>query len=456
MSRYLILLFLLFMSTLLIGQNLYYVNASGNVIVLDTEEKKLRYVLNKEFSRLITGNTFSGLGNYATISTEDKTLEASINILRDKNVWDFNISGGSMDGITSLFTDDEFNEGISIGFAYHRIIGKPTISFNAAETQNIERKIVEIRAKKLVDIAKANAFEYRIGKEITKKNNEIARINAQITANPVPIPAILQNLNAQKAFLHAELLKLQNELQDYRANLSSIKGQIKHESIKAEKEAISKLEKVVAKDFSVTWFTVGAEMSYQSFDLFDQTRPLDERIFSEEDLVPSFQASISHYTNKDLLNPGRVGAKHVKFYSLGVMLKADNNGSRLESKDIVTEENIDTGETLTSTETVLTGIFENDIFSAEVFGDFYQFIGAGNDLGIHLRGILTLGEFKPISSIRFGALFPFKNTKDQSSFLNLELFFEINDFFNNTPENSMLNKNIIGVQATVPFNFKIF
>lgn len=66
---------------------LSFLDRKGNLVKFNSPEAQLKYVLNNEFGKLITGNSISGLGNYAAVSTSDNTLSAGFNIVREKDTY---------------------------------------------------------------------------------------------------------------------------------------------------------------------------------------------------------------------------------------------------------------------------------------------------------------------------------------------------------------------------------
>src|SRR5882757_6294401 len=79
------------------------VTLRGDTIDFEDADQQLKYILSNEFARIVTGNTFAGLGNYAAISTADNTLSGAANLVLKKSVLGIKVGGGLTDGISTLF-----------------------------------------------------------------------------------------------------------------------------------------------------------------------------------------------------------------------------------------------------------------------------------------------------------------------------------------------------------------
>ena len=530
------------------NEGFYYLD-NGEIQSLTTLEAKLKFVLNNEFSRLISGGTINGIGNYASFNTSNNTLAASLNLVGEHGIFDINLSGGASDGVSNLFTNDTFNPKISISAAYHFLVGDKKIELNYADVQIMERKYTELISKKELDLANVEAYKYSMNKALVAKKNALAAIEKQL--NPIPptqdqiaiyekqirlldgeiksikskkiyydnnLQSILQKLRetrddpsnsdifknekfivdslealayeykfnenikiknaerkklqdllttnqqdinieaykAQHKLIQKEIKQLEDKIADYDVNLPTIKGLIRNKIDDEVTDNIKKANDIKATDISLSWFTLGGGLKYEEFTLFDETRAIDNQVYNQTDQVPSIFAAFSHYEHGDRQNSTLIDAKRVHFFTAGFNLKIDNNGGALKSRELKTTDSLSPGRTLIKSQDVLIGDFDKNSLSSQIYGDFYKFVGTKNNVGFHVRGTLDLGEFKPVTSMRFGFLFPLMDKDKKGSFLNLELFFGLNDIFEEAEDESFFNRNVLGIQATVPFNFKIF
>lgn len=525
-----------------VAQDSTITNSSGKTIDFRNADVQLKYILNNEFARLITGNTFAGLGNYAAVSTTDKTLSASINIVREKWVINIKGSGGATEGIVTLFQNTKMNTDVTMGVSFHRLVGKRSISINTLNISKINDVTRQLQEKFNSDSLKVKTFDYEYDKQMKAKLKEIEGINELIKANardedkariysrqrdvvvneladlksqkekhrtnlssiiaalratrpfdPVKFTAdslaalafefsfdkkikakeaelkevddVLQNntYDAEKAkryaqnltLLQRDILLLDRDLEKYRTSHSKVIGELRYDMEIAKIKNWAQVDAIKADDISLKWVTFGGEGTQNTFKLFDKTRPEAERIDDKSDFTPSFLFAFSGYSNIPLKRGSKPGARHVKFYSLGAKGKFGNNISSLALKEITTTDSISPAQTLTKKESVYVGDFVSSELSVTVFGDYYQFLGNRDNVGYHVRGTVDVGPFKPVTSLRAGLLFPFIKADDKGSFVNLEFFIGLNDIFKNSKDESALRRNVVGIQGTVPLNFKI-
>lgn len=531
--------------------NKYYLDNQDNLIKLNSLDQKLKFVLNNEFSKLVTGNSSSGLGNYASFSTVENTFSASLNFIKKNGIFDINISGETSEGITNVFSGGNFNTGININAVYHCYIGKPIIEFDQSIISKIELRHYELSKKKVLEKEKIKAKLFALNNKLKEKNEELIKIKKLIVDNSlnselyknnqlkklILIQEIKNNLikikyyeseanlkvlinvlrkkrddpnnkdpfkeqqfkvDSLKVFNYKftyntaikskqeQLLKIETYLrnvnnnsihQTYKSQLELIKKEISiiNDEIKVYQNVpstlvgisglliqeeintnLKKINEVKAKNINITWFTFGGGIGYDSYDLFDETRTFDKQIFSKEDVTPSFSFAISKYTNQSLFKSKKIGARKASFLSFGIDVKLGNNIiSDFTAKEVVTSQEINTMRTLVTKKEVLLGTFKDNIVAAQLYLDYYKFLGNKDNIGIHLKGIKNISDLNSTSAFRIGALIPFVNKDDKSSFLNLEVFYSINDIFKTSASDSPLRKNILGIQTTLPFNFKI-
>jgi hypothetical protein len=149
-------------------------------------------------------------------------------------------------------------------------------------------------------------------------------------------------------------------------------------------------------------------------------------------------------------------ARHIKFYSAGLKGKVGNNIAALQTVEVTTTEVVSPNQTLVTKKSAYVGEFDKNEFSIGFFADYYQFTGTRDNVGFHLRGTVDAGTgFKPVTSFRGGFVFPFTKADDKGSFVNLELFFGVNDIFDRAESGSLYDQSVAGIQATFPLSFKI-
>lgn len=222
--------------------------------------------------------------------------------------------------------------------------------------------------------------------------------------------------------------------------------------IKFQKDSIALFKK---NDYEVeytdlTWLSLGYGFKNDAFKLFDETQPTGGQISKESYTSQELNFGISRYRSN-------VPGKNSFFWTFGFTYKHTTNLGDLDTRQILDTQIISTNPLRESIkkQDVFIGMLEKGISTLNTFFDYYAFLGDQNTVALHVNPKTLYAEGqKPISSVHFGVLLPFKKSKDQSSLINIEVFYRLNDVFNIAEsERSLLARNTIGVQAQFPLNF---
>lgn len=451
-----------------------------------SEKEVDRFKLKREFANIATGNTFSTIGNFASVSTKSETLSASLILISDNgNVWGIELSGGATQGVATLFDDGDLNTNVSIGGSYNILLrkSKNAIVTNstsedalkleiAAENREYQKKLLDHLEGKYskdldLDISRLNSLI----KQLENDNNELEKTKAKAMADRWE----KSKLDSLHLLILANTYKIDEAnslLQRLIARKSAVVPINQYEIINAlEAEHYSKVKALKTKIYelkpdavSFSWISAGMKFKNNSFKLFDAETDLDKQISSEEYNSFSFTLSYNHLSNVRILdnrgsgqiNANRVENKTKEYISMGVRFDYTDNLSSLQQVEISDTEVMDTdsGRTKTVKQNAFAGEYEKDLDNLTLFVDYYNFLSTNDKVAIHLSpSVLMREKFKPVSGIQVGMLLPFKNKDKQNTFLNLEFFYKMKDIFNTSEsDNSLLNRNSIGVQASFPFN----
>ncbi len=511
--------------------------------ILKSDASFFKYMMNNEFSRLVTGNSFTGIGQYATISTENDNLSAALNFITNSGVFDLEIKGGSSEGITTLINQTSLNTSIGAELAYHINLSKKgqedfitieiddlrriedteenlkqeyrieAFKLNSKEASllselkkneqklkeknqeklltedevgfkrnllltelellqekreyysgrdNIQNELRKLRAKRdkigntdvfkaktfLLDSIKLFGLRKEIEAQIAGKNLELASFESFSTANNQIL------IDKEIDLIEEEISSIKKKIDFHKRYANRLKNQLRNDYVEKIKENRKKVFDIKAADVQLTWLTLGVGGNNNSYDFFDSSRPLQDQFFKNEDLTWSFMFAYSSYKNVSGKALG-IGNRNVRFKSFGIKGNIANNINDIGKIEVVTIEELSTTREVLERKEAFQGSFEDNIFTGLIFYDAYRFVGNKDNVGLHFRSTFQFGEIRPVSSLRFGVVLPFQSIEKKGSFLNLELFAGLNDIFNSNGEESIFDRNIIGVQATVPFNFKI-
>jgi len=455
---------------------------SVDISLVDLKKKKSR--LSREFANIATENTFSAPGNYAAISTADNTLSASLFFLVDNDdVINIKVSSGATQGLATIFDEGELNSNVSIEGSYNFMLRKANnaIAINSTAEDAIRLAIENENRKfqkKMLALLKddyLNGIEKDI--ESTKEANAVLMVKkVQADENVLILKQQLTDKEEiEEAINQREAIVGQiEELDSLISQLSSRKlkvDRIKYNELvnvyvlekdAKEAELKDKISKLRPDAVSFSWISMTYKVTNNRFTLFDETLPLNQQLDDTDYTTHSLFVHYSHMSNAKAVK--RKGGKIIEFndkkreyISLGLKLDYTNNLNALEQVEIIDTQIIDDtmGRTKVEKQNAFVGDYEEDLSNLSTFVDYYNFIATDEAFAIHLNPVLLIREkFKPVTSFHFGILLPFKDKSKQTTTLNLEVFYRIKDLFNTTEnENALLNRNIIGIQASFPIKF---
>ncbi len=434
-----------------------------------SSRKEFRQILNLQFSKLVTGNTFSNIGNYASIKTTDKSLSLSASILnKNGNVLSLEASGGATEGVSAFFNNGDLNTNISGELTYHILINP--FSNNTIKRNSLERDKLRDELQKAGDTYRAEtiAIEHKkelldlktkIDKAITKQNaikDSIKAVSTRIKTSPI------EKLTFKRDSLLYEIDKIELDLglldrqkkkiESDKYYFETAQEKVEQKYDKAIDENNEKVINQMIEGISLYWISMGYGIRNDGFKLFDPSLDFTDQVQNEEALAHQFNIALSYYgwesfSNKDI------------YWSVGVSYQLGNNLNSLSNLKVKDFEDVSSNPNRESfsEQSVFAGDFEDNLNELKVFFDFYRFFRTSrkNSFAFHLNpSLLTRENTKPLTSLRTGIVIPFTKTDDATSFLNLEIFYDFNDLFNTSDnDDSLLSSNIIGLAATFPINF---
>jgi hypothetical protein len=199
-----------------------------------------------------------------------------------------------------------------------------------------------------------------------------------------------------------------------------------------------------------SWFSIGYGVRNDKFKYFDSSLELSKQVMDTTYTSHNIRFAYSHYDWSS-------ARKTDTYYSFGFNLGVTSDLSRLskrEIKDIRTVSEDPLREAI-ATQSVFEGDYKEDVKELTTFMDYYLFYGQRRTVAIHLNPkVVITDNRKPASSFKFGVLVPFQKSDDQTSIINLEVFYQLNDVFNTLEsKKSLLGRNAIGLSATFPITF---
>ena len=320
---------------------------------------------------------------------------------------------------------------------------------NAISSQEYKRLYLKTEQEKI------NKYPLLWNDSLEKKKGELKILKQKIKANRFD-PSTIEDLQKENENL-LQAAKIEVAAAESALTYFSKYGKInKNDEIEKKKRAaLDKFSKIKPIKVKMGWISISGNLEGSSFSLFDPELELSEQIKKEEDLIPSLSASYTYYVNRE--GRGHVGllGRRIKFFSIGFKVKYGNNLNNISQIEILTSDSLGPTRTKIKTQKVFMGDLKTEIPTGQVFADYYQFVGGTNNLGIHLRGTVDLGPHLPVTSLRAGVLVAALKRDDLQSVANFEIFYGLNNIFQQGQEDNLLSRNVFGIQTTFPFNFKL-
>lgn len=359
---------------------------------------KVREIVRNQFSTLL-GSSNGNIGSYASIVDQNGTLNLSTSFIHNKNIINVDVKGNSSDGISAIFTNSRLNTGFSLGVQYHLLSPKWDVSISGLKYNKYLNSLNKIE----------NNFKQR-REEI---NND-------------------QNLGT--------LEKIEKN----------------NENINNREKAISENDKLLSDNvlgFSLNWFTIGYKVKHNSFNLFDGQQSFDSQAKRENYVSHAVEGKFSWYHWKPL------NSFETFFISTGLNFGISNNIADLGTVEITDTSTSTSGNVTRTAESkynVFVGEYVEDIKETNAFFDGYWFPFYANKGAVHLNSNTQFSkEQKPIWSLTVGYLIPFKKKSEESSVVNIELFYQFRDLSNTLDVDlGAFERNIVGIRTSLPFNIK--
>jgi hypothetical protein len=412
-------------------------------------KREVQTLINKQFTNLITGQSSSSIGNFASVDTKDSKLSFAGSLISEKaNVLTVKASGGISDGFFSVFNNSQLNTNIELDFRYNIFINKHnSISFENSSYQkykNDKKKISEDSAKKKLAID----FELKkmeLEQSKVKYIKTIEKINKKLDDKAFATPFSEDSLRYEFAKSSLELKLLEETILPSRVqqtlNLNNeLSDQVNKNDINLD-----------IRGFSLQWISFGYNVRKNSFKFLDSTLVYKNQVSSK-----SF---ISHELNVQYTSY-KWNANYLKtsYFGIGLAYNILDNFNDLTPIEIVESNKFTNNQTTRTTSkkyNAYTGEYIENNNSVRLYADYYQFFLRKNPIALHIYPEVNFYKKSTITNLGVGILFPFKDVKaENKSKVNIELYYNILDIFNNANSNiPLLKRNDIGLRFSFPVKF---
>lgn len=443
--------------TLVVGQN---VSSSDS-----NKVQEFKNIVRTEFSRIVTGNGLSSIGNYLGLSSDSKTLTVGISKINKNSIWTGEFGGGANDGVLKVFNKGSINSNIVGELKYHFFLKLRKASRDAKNSIDRETKRIELfksYAKDTFEIFSKIEY-YRLKKAISTieqkiKDGENSIKQLQGLIDSTSDTLVKNRLVNDRDLKKAELLLDKRDFEASIRKLVEIDKNFEKYFANALNERTFKYLQDLAEinkvndqllGFDVSWFTVGIRAKKDRFNLYYSGHPPDYQIRDTSFLSQRATFSFSRYYKSSS------SAEKSVYYSLGVTVDYTSNLSTLDKINIEESQAIAGTNDRRIIKDIIAyvGDYKETIYDFSVYLDYLTFQGiAGQSIGLRFNPSLNYNSLinKPISNLSVGIVFPFIEKAKQTSRANLELFYfrqDIADYLKRSTKESF-----VGVRATFPIS----
>lgn len=453
----------------------------------------LNRLVNSKFNSLVTGNvTGTEVSNYASFEPLNGSFvfKGSVPLSKKSEQAKFSYLSLRLEGdlisgsYASLFTNTVLNTNSLIDGQLHFRLGNASgLKYLGIEEAIMKqrKKFLENELDKKLQMAKQD-WEKELNTRIDVLKLKSAATTTKISASNELQKERISQLkieqgkispdNAVIKKMSEEILALKKEEEEAIASLKLLQVQTDslvnvHNNpddtyfIKSSNDAIEEYDKKIEtleKEAPITaikfgWLTLSAGGSKKNYYTFYDSLSFANQLTKRELSTFRFGLSWNFYSEKSF-------PKRVTYLNIGFLNYRDNNLKFLSTQSVLQEKTIkntggDTVRKVSKTYNAYTDqITENTIWN--FFANVY-FIHSSKTTAFHLfPSVDWYDSKKVISNIGLGYVVSFKNKKKEEPMINAEGYVKFVDLFNKLEGKPFFwNRNEIGVNFTLPFNFFI-
>lgn len=433
------------------------------------------YLVNREFSKLVTGQSTIGVGTYASLDVQktEATFSPSIGF-KNGNILNFTFKGGATDGVSSVFNYSKLNTNLSFELQYNTLGKKfQTIYFDSETLRNYKADSTKICTEynrtilELECLSQLNTFYVEIeklNKVIKESQSEIDNLNTALkSTNDETIIALI---SARINFIDCQKKIYLENLKLYNTKIAEYHNDATHEEEKTDKmykmlslnnKKAKNLEDLRSKleitGVAMYWFSFSYKIRNDAFKLLDPTETFADQVKKKDYISHEFksQFTLYHHTTSKL----------VKTLYLAAALTYKYKSNYLDLSKLTVTDTQTVGSSGTAVREISNnyiayqGDYKTGVNQVDMDIDFYCLFFNKNLIGIHVFPNSQFKEdLKPSHNLGIGIVLPFKDKTKEASIINAELYYNILNVFNSEDSNkSLLERNDIGFRFTFPFNF---
>lgn len=407
-------------------------------------------VLNQQFSNLVTGQSSTSIGNFASVTPTDARIDFAGNFITSKgSVFTMKASGKATDGLVAVFENSKLNTDVSLDFKYHVLsLHRRSLSINRDSGLLYEQKLegakYDFRSERLKITYGRSLLGLEKKRETVQK--ELDSLNALLSA---------ANQQKDAATLLYEI-SVREHLCDSVAFATVLQASTLTQLRNLHAVTIAKVEKLASftvRGFEMNWWSFGYKVSNRKFKLFYPAATFEAQIVDSSFVSHEASVQWSYYK-------WRSQGFKTFFTSIGLTLGYDDNFSSLDKREV--SETVNYGPT-SGTRSVnkkfdaYEGDYEKKLVSLNIYSDNYFFLFNENKAALHFNPewVIKKNE-KPKANCFTGLLLSFKKKDEETTWLNAEIYYQFQDMFKASESDyKLFERNAIGLRFAFPIQFKI-
>ncbi|WP_116106290.1 hypothetical protein [Lewinella sp. IMCC34191] len=242
------------------------------------------------------------------------------------------------------------------------------------------------------------------------------------------------------------------KLADYReGNLLTVKN---NEYDDKRRAILDRFNQVRIHHTDLAWFSVGGSLANESYNLLaNGTKENAPAVTTQVDLIPTANIALSRYVNRPKDRTDLQNDREVSFITIGAELSYGNNIKDLPLATIQSVDSLGGNRFVSSSQQAYVGEFKTDVLTAEIAFDYYRMAFGSNSAGFHVQSTLNLGPFRPVTSLRGGIVLSATKAGTKTTLANIEIFYGLRDILRTGEKETLLTRNVFGIQTTLPFTF---
>ena len=426
------------------------------LIAYSEDSLLFRKLINEQFSSLITGQSETSIGTYASYDYADDEASLSFSKIGKKgHVFELILKGDASETLLPIFNEADFNENLSVELDLNLLgCGKKEVTIDYLMYKNYLKKKTEIDKEyeeRTIEIDNGydsiNLCYKKI--EIEKQRQYLQTLNSVLKNKPT----IDEKEKLRKDSVACALAILDNKLKIIKEAIENIQRVSLHyyaNRVRSQKFNELKPEYKVSR-FKVDWVSINAAVSKKEFKLFDATQTFDNQVVDTFNY--GFQVGVlwnKYNWDND--------AEGTYFFSGGLSVSLSDNFSGLSKKEITESVNYSNGSndrTITKESTVYSGTYNRGLLRLKLYGEYYRFF-LNNSVALHINPEYQYcNKLKPLYNLGVGVLLSLEDSKNQNrSKVNAEIYYKFLDIPNNSDSKlTFLKRNSLGISLSFPIKF---